>query len=242
MSPNYPFLGPDEEYSNREYRPRSSMKPKDPNCALHVSTADSSFSTTPAVCCSPYFGSFGVSAMPVSASESSPSMNSSSNMNSVSGLNIDGQQSRHNTPPRVNQGYRGPNQTPILLSTPNPLSLRPVIKQEDDCYHQNYIRPNSPGSATTVHTAFPETIGPLAPRRKRKAGRDSQDGEIVLSGDMSSEEKVLIQLTEKENLPWKEVAIRFKEQTGKTMKVPALQMRKKRLVERLRVWTRSEVT
>lgn len=59
---------------------------------------------------------------------------------------------------------------------------------------------------------------------------------------MSSEEKVLIQLTEKENLPWKEVAIRFKEQTGKTIKVPALQMRKKRLVERLRVWTRSEVT
>jgi hypothetical protein len=58
---------------------------------------------------------------------------------------------------------------------------------------------------------------------------------------MTTEEQILMQLTEQQNLPWKEVAARFKEQTGKAMKVPALQMRKKRLVERLRVWTPSEV-
>lgn len=58
---------------------------------------------------------------------------------------------------------------------------------------------------------------------------------------LSSEEELLIQLTEKEDLPWKEVASRFNGVTGRQMKVPALQMRKKRLLERLRSWSDVEV-
>ena len=58
---------------------------------------------------------------------------------------------------------------------------------------------------------------------------------------MTFEEQILMQLTEVDRLPWKEVAIKFKERTGKDMRVPALQMRKKRLMERLRVWTPTDV-
>jgi hypothetical protein len=58
---------------------------------------------------------------------------------------------------------------------------------------------------------------------------------------MSRDEQVLMRLTEVDCLPWKQVAVKFREETGKAMKVPALQMRKKRLVERLRVWTVSDV-
>jgi hypothetical protein len=81
----------------------------------------------------------------------------------------------------------------------------------------------------------------LPPRRKRKPLGESQEAELVLSGEMTTEEQILIRLSHYQSLPWKEVATRFKEQTGKAMKVPALQMRKKRLIERLRVWTPSEV-
>jgi len=49
-----------------------------------------------------------------------------------------------------------------------------------------------------------------------------------------------MQLTEVDRLPWKEVMVKYQEKTGKSLKVPALQMRKKRLVERLRVWTPSD--
>jgi hypothetical protein len=77
--------------------------------------------------------------------------------------------------------------------------------------------------------------------KKRKTPEAGLEGDILLSSDLTYEEHLLLQLTEQEQLPWKEVAIRFNEKTGKVMKVPALQMRKKRLIERLRVWTDTEV-
>jgi len=82
----------------------------------------------------------------------------------------------------------------------------------------------------------------LPARRKRKSStKDSLDGEVVISTEMTGEEQILYQLAVEDKLPpWKEVAIKYKEQTGRLMNVPALQMKKKRLVERLRVWTPSD--
>jgi len=62
-------------------------------------------------------------------------------------------------------------------------------------------------------------------------GTEFADQYAIPSGDMTSEDQILIKLTET-NLPWKELAIRFKEQTGKFMTISALQEMKKSLDER----------
>lgn len=60
--------------------------------------------------------------------------------------------------------------------------------------------------------------------------------------ELTEEEKLLLKLKEDENLPWKDIAMRFQQELGKTYQVPALQMRFKRLRERIRQWTDSDVS
>ena len=73
--------------------------------------------------------------------------------------------------------------------------------------------------------------------QKRRKRAPSQSGPIELSG----EEQLLLRLKEEENLPWKDIAVRFQTDLGKTFQVPALQMRFKRLRERMRSWTENDV-
>lgn len=237
MSPSYPWLGCDDEYD--EASKSSEMKHKDPPGTRRISGSDSSFPASPVVCYTPYFGQFGVSATSVSASTSSASLMASPRMGATNGLNHGDKNSGPIPSPRMHQSYITHAPPTVLLSTPDSLSLRPSSKDSSRDYRQPSLQPVSPPAMT--HSSSLETLGPLPSRRKRKSLKEGQDGDIVLSGEMTEEEQILMQLTEQQNLPWKEVAIRFKEQTGKAMKVPALQMRKKRLVERLRVWTPSEV-
>lgn len=241
MSPTYPWLGCDDEYD--EGHKSSEMKHKDPPGTRRISASDNSFPTSPVVCYTPYFGQFGVSATPVSATNSSASMISSPLMASTNGHSRGDNTPRHNTSPRMSEIYRGHNSPVILHSTPNPLTLRTTLKSNGPDFRrdslQDNLQPVSPGSLTP--SSVPEILKPLPPRRKRKPLGETQEGEILLSGEMNTEERLLLQLTEEENLPWKDVATKFKELTGKAMKVPALQMRKKRLIERLRLWTPQEV-
>ena len=53
--------------------------------------------------------------------------------------------------------------------------------------------------------------------------------------ERKKEEQLLLQLKEVENLPWRDIAARFQVDLGKSYRVPALQMRFKRLRERLRL-------
>lgn len=237
MSPTYPWLGCDDDYD--EVHKPSEMKHKDPPGTRRISTSDSSFPPSPVVCYTPYFGQFGVSATPVSASSSSTSIIPSPRLNAANVLNNGDKHPGRNPSPRMHHGYLGHAPPTVLLSTPDSLALRPSSKESGRDYRQSSLQPASPRSMT--HSSSLEPLGPLPSRRKRKPLRETRDGDVVLSGEMTTEEQILMQLTEQQNLPWKEVAARFKEQTGKAMKVPALQMRKKRLVERLRVWTPSEV-
>lgn len=73
-------------------------------------------------------------------------------------------------------------------------------------------------------------------QRKRKRA-PSQSGPI----ELNEEEQLLLKLKEEENLPWKDIAIRFQTELGKSYQVPALQMRFKRLRERMRTWTDIDV-
>ena len=75
----------------------------------------------------------------------------------------------------------------------------------------------------------------LPKRRKRATSNTTQT-------ELSEEESLLLKLKDEENLPWKDIAMRFQTDVGKTYQVPALQMRLKRLRERMRVWTERDVS
>jgi hypothetical protein len=72
-------------------------------------------------------------------------------------------------------------------------------------------------------------------RRKRSDSNTSAQFEL------SDEDRLLLQLKEEESMPWKDIAARFQSDLGKTYQIPALQMRLKRLRERMRVWTDTDV-
>ncbi len=72
-------------------------------------------------------------------------------------------------------------------------------------------------------------------RRKRS------DSTASTQLDLSEEDKLLLQLKEEDSMPWKDIAARFQTDLGKTYQIPALQMRLKRLRERMRVWTETDV-
>jgi hypothetical protein len=72
-------------------------------------------------------------------------------------------------------------------------------------------------------------------RRKRS------DSNTSTQLDLSEEDKLLLQLKEEESMPWKDIAARFQTDLGKAYQIPALQMRLKRLRERMRVWTETDV-
>lgn len=73
--------------------------------------------------------------------------------------------------------------------------------------------------------------------QKRRKRAPSQVGPV----ELNEEEQLLLKLKEEENLPWKDIATRFQTELGKSYQVPALQMRFKRLRERMRTWTETDV-
>ncbi|KAF2759093.1 hypothetical protein EJ05DRAFT_509959 [Pseudovirgaria hyperparasitica] len=90
-------------------------------------------------------------------------------------------------------------------------------------------RPNIPGSILPHGETIEDSLQPtdrhyqiyLTSSRRRKL-------------DLTEEDKFLLKLREEERLPWKAVAARFKSDKGKVYRVPALQMRLKRIKERVR--------
>ncbi|KAI8932462.1 hypothetical protein NX059_010647 [Plenodomus lindquistii] len=80
-----------------------------------------------------------------------------------------------------------------------------------------------------------EEIPEESKRRKRSDSTTSAQFEL------SEEDKLLLQLKEEDSMPWKDIAARFQSDLGKTYQIPALQMRLKRLRERMRVWTETDV-
>lgn len=74
-----------------------------------------------------------------------------------------------------------------------------------------------------------------AKRRKRS------DSNTNMTIELGEEDRLLIKLKDEESMPWKDIAARFQSDLGKTYQIPALQMRLKRLRERMRVWTEADV-
>lgn len=75
----------------------------------------------------------------------------------------------------------------------------------------------------------------LYKRRRRSESATSAQLELT------EEDKLLLRLKDEESIPWKDIAARFQADMGKQYQIPALQMRLKRLRERMRVWGEADV-
>jgi hypothetical protein len=246
LSPNFPFLPSEDDYGSGRYDPNPPMKHKSPSEPLFMSTWDSSFPQSPHVCPEPFYGSYGVSATPVSGrSDSSPSLNPSPpHLYSTGGLsNASSSLTRQPTPAQSTSNNMIRTQAPILIA-PSPSSLRPATKQDGGPYRQNSLQSIStaPSSATLAQRPFPESVGSLPPKgKKRKSPNRDELKHIVLSEDKTMEEELLFDLRLKKQIPWNDVTARFNEITGKAMKKEALQMKLNRTIKRLRVWREEDV-
>ena len=246
LSPDYQLFCADDDFESSRF-PSSPMKLKDPSANLHISTVDKdiSFPPSPYMCSTPYFGSFGVSATPQSGrtSTSSPSLNRSPHVQSAGGHSNDSRRSRQETPAQSVTSYGGSASASIII-TPSPVNFRPDMVDDGSTYGQISLQSNpsiaqSQGAPQGHLTNQP--LNSVPPQRKRKTPPLDEDPEMFIDERCNFEENVLLKLKEEQGLPWKEVAVKFNEQTGKDMKIPALQMKKKRLKERLRVWTDVDV-
>jgi hypothetical protein len=83
------------------------------------------------------------------------------------------------------------------------------------------------------------TDGLPTPKRKRSASPSPYIGSSF--SEMTAEDALLLKLKDEENLSWKEIASRFQTDMNMTFRISALQMRLKRLRERMRVWTEVDV-
>lgn len=84
-----------------------------------------------------------------------------------------------------------------------------------------------------------------SPQRRRSNGTIQPSpipGANKAQTELSEEDQLLLKLKHEENLPWKDIAREFETRLGRTHQVPALQMRHKRLRERLRTWTDDDVS
>ncbi|KAF2263030.1 hypothetical protein CC78DRAFT_581913 [Lojkania enalia] len=99
------------------------------------------------------------------------------------------------------------------------------------------IAPHPLGQRTSVPKRSREDDEASEKSRKRTRS----DSSATMSMELGEEDRLLIQLKDEESMPWKDIAARFQSDLGKTYQIPALQMRLKRLRERMRVWTETDV-
>ncbi|CAN9230774.1 unnamed protein product [Alternaria alternata] len=74
------------------------------------------------------------------------------------------------------------------------------------------------------------------PKRRKRS-----DSQMSTQFELSEEDRLLLRLKEDENMPWKDIAARFLTDLNKNYQIPALQMRIKRLKERMRIWADADV-
>jgi hypothetical protein len=98
-------------------------------------------------------------------------------------------------------------------------------------------QPLEPPRSTGVKRSREESEDRSDELKRRKRSDSTPSGQF----ELSEEDKLLLQLKEEESMPWKDIAARFQTDLGKSYQIPALQMRLKRLRERMRVWTDTDV-
>ena len=89
-------------------------------------------------------------------------------------------------------------------------------------------------------------------KRKRKVEEDSGPETALkrprksipsyTNSELNEEERLLLQLKDQQLLTWKDIQFQFQQTLSRSYQVPALQMRYKRLREKLRPWTEIDVS
>jgi hypothetical protein len=79
----------------------------------------------------------------------------------------------------------------------------------------------------------------LSDQSKRRKRSDSNNATFAF--ELNDEDRLLIRLKDEDGMPWKDIAARFQSELGKHYQIPALQMRLKRLRERMRKWTEADI-
>ncbi|KAK7186754.1 hypothetical protein PSPO01_07288 [Paraphaeosphaeria sporulosa] len=100
------------------------------------------------------------------------------------------------------------------------------------------IAPHPAGSRRSVPKRSHEDDDEQSDQSKRRKRSESSTSATI---ELGEEDRLLIRLKDEESMPWKDIAARFQSDLGKTYQIPALQMRLKRLRERMRVWTEPDV-
>ncbi|KAK4691863.1 hypothetical protein P7C71_g5230, partial [Lecanoromycetidae sp. Uapishka_2] len=140
---------------------------------------------------------------------------------------------------------------PMFSMSPQPV---PSTKAHSPFYSEGYPASNPSGSPGR-QAPIPIAPDPVGLRQLNSLKRMREDEEYTEYGqkkrkrapsnagpvELNEEEQLLLKLKEEENLPWKDIAVRFQTDLGKSYQVPALQMRFKRLRERMRTWTETDV-
>ncbi|KAF3144331.1 hypothetical protein TWF594_004854 [Orbilia oligospora] len=80
------------------------------------------------------------------------------------------------------------------------------------------------------HWSTPDGMPMPKPVKRRKSS-------ATQPWQLSDDDRYLIKLKDEDQLPWKEIVLRFKEEGRGNHRVPALQMRLKRIKERIRQWS-----
>ena len=116
------------------------------------------------------------------------------------------------------QGQQQEPPTPRSFQTiaPDPVGLREIQRQHQEHEETSKARPlKRPFHQTSMDAPAPPAL--------------------------KDEDKLLLQLKDEQQLPWKNIVARFQQETGKVHAIAALQMRYKRLKDRLQVWTDPDV-
>lgn len=214
------------------------MKWKDPK-ATHIPTSESPFNS-PYPIPEPYFGSYSVSATSGygRAPDASPSMQHSPKVSPNAGLGHGSYQSHRTTQTSTSSASFRSIQAPILIA-PNPSTLRPATRQDDGPYRQNSLHSIHSNPSTLSSYGYSDDRSSQSPPRgkKRKSPSVSTglDDYINYPDDINDEDRLLLDLAAQRELPWKKKTAKFNEKTGKQLKDAALQMRKKRLLDRMKV-------
>lgn len=145
----------------------------------------------------------------------------------------------------------GGHPTPPTTSTFPPSVFQTYAAEEQYAASSTpEIRQPIPKRPFTTIAPNPEQVA--AQKRKREE-EEQQEGSLsamrkrkrtssVASADLSEDDRFLVQLKEDELLPWKDIAKRFESDKGKNFQVAALQMRYKRLREKLRTWEDKDIS
>ena len=140
--------------------------------------------------------------------------------------------------------------TPPITST-FPPSVFQTYPQEDQYTGASPPEIRQPQPRRPFPNIAPNPAQVAAQKRKRDeeelqesttaSGKRRKRTSSVASADLSEDDRLLVQLKEKESLPWKDIANRFQSDLGKNYNVAALQMRYKRLREKFREWQDEDV-